>query len=96
MFQAGAVERIADGRPGGRIRAVAGGLVADLGHFPVPLVTAEGDLSRAQDWRASGTCDVLASPRRDPQSAVQADDEGERLRQLVAAACCQPARELIG
>jgi len=55
----------------------------------------ESDFPSAQGRCATGTCDVLAAPWREPQDAVHTDDEGERFRQLVLAARCQPAREVI-
>lgn len=95
MLQAGPVERILDGQPGGWIWAVTGRLVADFAHDPTALVMEEGDFSGAQDRCTTSAGDVLASSWREPQGAATVDDEGERLRKLIFAARRQSGGEVI-
>lgn len=69
------VQSVSDCRPRGDVRAVSGGLVADLAHSPPALIAHEADLACTQNHVPAGTGHVLASPRRQPKHTVRADHE---------------------
>lgn len=89
------VQSMSDCRPGGDVRTVSGGLVADLAHGPPVCLAHEADLASTQNHVPAGAGHVLASPRRQPKHTVRADHEGERFGQLCCRSPSDPAVEVL-
>lgn len=88
------VQSMSDCRPGGDVRAVSGGLVADLAHGPPVCLAHEADLASTQNHFPAGAGHVLASPRRRPKHTVHADHEGDRFGQFCRRSLSDPAVEV--
>lgn len=88
------VQSTSDCRPGADVRAISGGLVADLAHSPPACLACEADLTCTQNHVSVGTGHVLTSPRRQPKHTVHTDHEGERLGQLRRRSPSDPAAEV--
>jgi hypothetical protein len=64
--QADAIKCLSDSGPGVGVRAVTGGLIADVANGLRLLVSGEADLARGEDVLAGGAVNVLAAAGREP------------------------------
>lgn len=83
MPDPGPLQSRRDSGPRGGIRAVPGRLIGHLRHRPPPVrVPHERHLPGAEHRPATGTGNVLTSPRRQSQNALRVDNKGEGLGAL--------------
>jgi hypothetical protein len=73
--------------------ATPAGTVAHPGHPPVCLSRNERDLSGGEDIPPARESDVFTATRRQPEQAVEGDDEREGLTQFPGVSAGEPAGE---